>query len=139
MDKQYEILDHTADLKIRAFGNDLPGVFVNMASAIAYEQWRGQKSKVKSQNLLKEETNIESADLKSLFVDWLNEILYRSELNKKVYLDFEVKKFSETKIEAQMAGLKVEEKLIEIKAATYHDLEIKKVDDHWEAVVVFDI
>jgi SHS2 domain-containing protein len=36
--KNYEILDHPADLKIKSFGKDLPEVFVNAALAIAKQQ-----------------------------------------------------------------------------------------------------
>ena len=137
MDKQYEILDHPADLKIKAFGKDLPEVFINLALGLASQQLKDVESeKVIGQY---QKIIIQSDNLQSLLVDWLNEILYQGEINQRVYLDFKILNFLETKIEAEMAGLRVEEKLIEIKAATYHDLEIKKADERLEAVVVFDI
>ncbi len=137
MDKRYEILDHPADLKIKAFGKDLSEVFMNMALAIASEQ-------LPAQNQLQtpaEEIVVESDSLESLFVDWLSEILYRGEVNKKVYDDFKITEFSKEpfKIKAKIRGVAVESKNIDIKAVTYHELEIRKVDDHWEGVVVFDI
>jgi SHS2 domain-containing protein len=137
MDKTYEILDHSADLKMRVFGNDLSEVFVNMALAVAKQQAPAQVSAKGAA----EEIIIESSDLASLLVDWLSEILYCGEINKKVYTDFEITEFSENppKIKAKIKGMPVGEKNIDIKAVTYHDLEIKKVNDHWEAVVIFDI
>jgi len=143
MDKKYEILDHPADLKIRAFGKDLPEVFVNMALAIASE-FRSSRRAERVPAFAKgaaEEIGIESDDLASLLVDWLSEILYRGEINKKVYNDFEINEFSEEpfKIKAKIRGVAVESKNIDIKAVTYHELEIKKISDYWEAIVVFDI
>jgi len=140
MDKQYEILEHPADLKIRAFGKDLPEVFVNAAQAIAFQQLQIPNSKKQIPNE-EEEIFIESDSLGSLLVDWLSEILYRGEVNKKVYTDFEVAEFSENpyKIKSKTKGVPFEQKGIDIKAVTYHELEIKKAGDHWEAVVVFDI
>ena len=137
MNKKYEILDHPADLKIKAFGKDLPEVFVNMALAIASEQLPAQNQSQEPA----EEIVVGSDSLESLLVDWLSEILYRGEVNKKIYTDFEVTEFSENpyKIKAKIKGVPVESKNIDIKAVTYHELEIKKIDDHGEAIVIFDI
>lgn len=136
--KKYEVLEHTADLKIKVSGQDLSGLFINAALAVAEQQ----KSDIRKQKLEKEEwesLEIKSSDLNSLLVDWLNEILSRSDLNKKVYTLFKIEEFSENHLQAKIAGQKVDQKQIEIKAATYHGLEIKKVNNHWEAVVIFDI
>lgn len=143
MGKNYEILDHPADLKIRAFGKDLPEVFVNMARAIAGQSRLSRKAGPAQTHgkELTEEIVVESDSLDSLFVDWLSEILYRGEVNKKVYTDFEITEFSEKpyKIKAKIKGVSVESKNIDIKAVTYHKLEIKKVGDHWEGTALFDI
>jgi len=135
--RKYKILDHPADLRIQAFGDDLPEVFVNMALGMASQQIKNieeQKAGVQYEKIA-----VKSDSLHSLLIDWLNEILYLGEINKKVYLSFKILNFSASKIEAEICGIPVEEKLIEIKAATYHDLEIKKAGDHWEAIIVFDI
>jgi SHS2 domain-containing protein len=116
----------------------LPQLFVNIAQAVAKQQ----KNKIDKKDEGEwEEIQIESADLESFLVDWLGEILYRSEINKKVYFDFEIMEFSENpyKIKARIKGAPVEAKNTDIKAATYHDLEIKKIGDNWEAIVIFDI
>jgi len=136
--KSYEILDHPADLKIRAFGKSLPELFANIAQAVAQQQ----KNKIDKKDEGEwEEIQIESTDLESLLVDWLGEILYRSDINKKVYFDFEIIEFSENpyKIKARIKGAPVEAKDTDIKAVTYHDLEIKKIGDNWEMIVIFDI
>ena len=139
--QKYETLDHTADLKIKAFGKTLPEVFVNMALGLA-----GQQAETDGLGKLGaagdwEKIFLESDNLESLLIDWLNEILYRSDVSGKIYSKIEVLKFSEKphRIETRIKGVKIERKNIEIKAATYHDLVIKKVDERWEAVVVFDI
>lgn len=134
----YQILPHTADLKIKAIGKELPEVFINAALAIASQQSPEAK---KSEDEPWQEVFVQSADLSSLMVDWLNEILYQSEANQKVYLGFEILDFSEkpARIKAKIRGPRVPTKNIEIKAATYHQLDIKKVKSGWQVVVVFDI
>lgn len=141
---QYKILEHRADLKIKAYGKDLAELFVNAALAMASQQAMSidRQADEKSKGLKEpEEVIIESADLKSLLVDWLNEILYRSDVNAKVYFDFEIEELNESpaKLKAKISGRPFEQKKLDIKAATYHDLDIIKKDDYYEAIIIFDI
>ncbi len=133
--KKFEILDHIADLKVKVYGRNLIELFINAALVVA-EQQAGIK---KEESADWEIVEIESVDLESLLVDWLNEILSRSDLNQKAYLSFKIEELTKKRLRAKIAGQKVEQKEIEIKAATYHDLEIKQVNDYWQAVVIFDI
>jgi SHS2 domain-containing protein len=136
--KPYEVLEHTADLKIKVYGLDLPELFINAGKVIAEQQ----NPEAKNQRPEKEEwesVEINSSDLNSLLVDWLNEILARSDISDKVYLDFQIEDLSDTYLKAKMRGVKVSQKQLEIKATTYHGLEIKKADQHWEAIIIFDI
>ena len=135
--EKFKVLEHTADLKIKFYGKDLAELFVNAALAVAKQQ--GQVSHDKKLVKKWESVVIQSADLNSLLINWLNEILSRSDLNKKIYFDFKIKKISENNLEAEITGQKADSFGIEIKAATYHDLKIKKVNNHWQAIVVFDI
>lgn len=136
--KKFEILEHRADLKIKVFGQDLAELFINAGLAIAEQQ----SLEAKNQSLEKEEwesVEINSPDLNSLLVDWLNEILSRSDLNHKIYLNFKIEELSEKHCQAKIAGQKVVRKQIDIKAATYHGLEVKKVNNHWQVIIIFDI
>ena len=70
-----------------------------------------------------------------------NTVATGDKVNKKVYSDFDVTEFSEkpARIKAKIRGIPVKGKNIDIKAVTYHNLEIKKVGGYWEAIVVLDI
>ncbi|MBM3205675.1 archease, partial [Candidatus Shapirobacteria bacterium] len=133
-----EILNHPTDLKIRVFGKTLPEVFANAAIAVAKQQLNDTKI---LRNYDIEEITVESPDLESLLVDWLSEILYRGEVDKKIYTDFKIMEFLEKpyKIKAKIKGAPFKAKNIDIKAVTYHDLEIKKAGQTWQAIVIFDI
>ena len=134
--KGYELLEHRADLKIRIFGQDLTGLFVNAGLAVAEQQNPSVENRAPEKW---ESIEINSPDLSSLLVDWLNEILSRSDLNNKVYNNFQIEELSGNHLRAQIAGQKVDQKRVDIKAATYHGLEIKKIDKHWQAIVIFDV
>jgi len=133
--KKYEILEHKADLKIRAFGKTKEELFENamigMFEGARYED-EGKK--------IKKEIKVSSQDLLSLLVDFLSEILYLSEVNHQVYYQIQFKKFTDKNIEGILLGKKLKRIGVVIKGATYHDLDIhQKKDKTWEATILFDI
>jgi len=134
--KKYETLGHKADLKIRAFGKDKKELFLNMLLAMA----ESQKPEIKSDKKIKREVKIKSIDLAALLVDFLNEVLYLSQVNKEVYLDFKFKKFKDNELEGELIGRKVDGFGEDIKAVTFHNLEVKQTENkNWEGTVLFDI
>ena len=73
-------------------------------------------------------------------VDFLSEILYLTQVNKEIYNNVKFTKFTNTEIEGELIGQKVERFGEDIKAVTYHDLDIHQRKDRiWEAIVLFDI
>ncbi|PIP24320.1 MAG: hypothetical protein COS25_02355 [Candidatus Nealsonbacteria bacterium CG02_land_8_20_14_3_00_37_10] len=133
--KKYEILEHKADLKIRAFGKDLKELFENaMIGMFESAKYEGGGRKIKK------EIKVSSLDLLSLLVDFLSEALYQSQINKEIYNDIKFTKLIDTELEAELIGQKVERFGEDIKAVTYHNLEIKQNKNKiWEGTVLFDI
>jgi len=132
----YEILEHTADLKIRVFGKTKEELFLNAVLAMG----DGLRPKIKNQKSKIKKIKIKSDNLETLLVDFLSEVLYLIQVNKEVYTDVKFKKFSDNRIEAELTGQKVERFGEDIKAVTYHGLEIcKKPDRTLQATILFDI
>jgi len=135
--KKYEILEHKADLMIRAFGKDLKELFENamigmFASAKYEKDVKSQKSKVT--------IKVKSLDLPSLLVDFLSEVLYSSEINREIYHQIQFRKFGDKNLAGILSGKKLKRVGVIIKGVTYHDLEIRQKEDKtWEATVLFDI
>lgn len=134
---EYQILEHTADLKIKVFGKTQEELFKNamvgMFKSAKYEGVAGGK-------LLTRKIEISSFDLPSLLVDFLNEILYFVEAKKEVYQQVNFKKFSEKEIEAELVGKKLKRMGVHIKGVTYHGLDIhQEKDGTWQATILFDI
>ena len=134
--KNYEVLPHTADFKIKVFGGTKEELFSNallaMSSALR-AKIKNKKSKIKN-------IKIKSLDLGALLVDFLSEVLYLTQVNKEVYTDIKFKKFFNTHLEGNLFGQKVERFGEDIKAVTYHNLDVhQREDGSWEAVILFDI
>jgi len=134
--KKYEILEHKADLKIRAFGKDKKELFSNMLLAMA----ESQRPEIKGKQKNKRQIKIKSLDLATLLVDFLSEVLYLSEVNHEIYHQVQFRKLTNKNIEGNLFGEKLKTIGVIIKGVTYHSLDIhQKKDKTWEATVLFDI
>jgi len=140
MAKKYEILEHPAELRLKIYGKTLEELFSNAAEAMAQIlsaeaakfEIKNQKSKIK--------IKIESIDLNSLLVDFLSEILAKSQINKCIYLISDIKiDVSCFMFHAFCVGYPIERFGEDIKAVTYQDLNIQKIDGIWQTILVFDI
>lgn len=134
--KKYEILEHTADLKIRAFGKSQAEVFSNILKGM-FETIKPQE--VSDGQEIVRDIKIKSQDIESLLVDFLSEALYLSDVNNEAYFTAKFKKLTNKELEGEIQGIKIEKFEKEIKAVTWHNLEIKKEKDLWQATVLFDI
>lgn len=133
--KKYEILEHKADLKIRAFGKQKEEMFLNMLLAMT----ESQKASSLPEKVTRE-IKVNSSDLPSLLVGFLSEALYLSQVNREVYHNVKFKTFSDTEIKGEISGQKVERFGEDIKAVTWHSLDIhQKEDGTWQATVLFDV
>lgn len=132
----YEILPHTADYKIRAYGitreelfaNAMRGMFANYKAADGVPQ-------------IRREIKVEAGDIAALLVDFLSEALVLSDSNNEVYTDVAFTKFSDVELEGTLVGTPLKDvEGDEIKAVTYYGLEVKQREDRvWETTIIFDI
>lgn len=146
MNKDFELVPHTADLKMRVYGKTVPELFRN--AVVGMFQLMNPQAKgcrVSNDRLLcpqlpiAHQIHLASQDLEALLVDFLSEALYLSDSNNEAYLDAQIEIVGTT-INATVYGIPITGfSKSEIKAVTYHDLSIKQVNDMWQAELVFDI
>jgi len=140
--KKFEILEHTADIGIAAYGKTKKEVFINAAKGM-FEIIAGENKNPKEN--FYDKIKLEADNLEGLLFAWLNELLYISETRLVILNKFHIKELSDFQIKAEVEGMKINPPSIkiekEIKAATYHRLEIKKDEESglWRAQVIFDI
>ncbi len=139
---KFKILEHTTDLKVKAQGKDLAELFKNTAvgmflGSLGQEDFKTKKTAQKSERKLE----ISADDLKALLVNFLNELIFLSDTYNEIYLDFKFEKVSETELKGIAYGQSIPEPgfKAEVKAATFHQLKIKKTKSGHLAIVLFDI
>jgi len=136
--KRFEVIDHTADVGLKVYGKDLKELFINAVCGLFGLIIDLEKVgiDIRIQVSLKEDNREE------LLVSWLNELIFRFSARNFIPKKFKINKITDSMIKAEVLGEKLDlskhEVLSEIKAATYHDLEIKKTKDGLEAQVIFD-
>ena len=134
----YRILPHTADIRLKIYGQNLKELFLNSSSGlvkllgICLNQTAGRKRIIR----------LKAHDAESLLVSWLNEILYIIQTKHFRPACVVITHCDGKKLEAALTGKYSKGKiplLREIKAATYHNLEITKKGKLFETEVLFDL
>ena len=138
MEKKFEFLEHTADIKFRAFGKTLEEVFENSALAIANIMYKGKVKKEKKLRI-----NVRGKDLESLLYNFLEEFLFLFDSENFLLSDVESIKINEKNltVEAEVSGDDAKNYKISahIKAITYNEMFVKKDKDKYTTQVVVDV
>lgn len=137
MRKKIEIVNHTADVGIKVYGESLEELFKNSTEGL-YELI-GLKYTTEKEKLI----NIKLKDeyLENLLVKFLNELIYYVETKKEAgkIEKLEIKKNNFYNLNAILKMKKIEKIEKEIKAATYHNLKIEKKEKGYTTIVIFDL
>jgi SHS2 domain-containing protein len=86
-----------------------------------------------------EQVCISARDTETLLIDWLNELLGRSEVAGRAYGEIRELTIADGRLEAEVRGRPVASWRSAIKAATYHGLQLVRQGDRWRAVVLLDV
>ena len=139
MGKAFEIIDHTADVGIIAYGADIKQLFSNAALALfSLITDIGSIEQKLQRNL-----EINSEDRDSLLVGWLNELIYLFDAEQVLFNRFDIESLSNNRLKAICYGEKIDQLRHRmkrgVKAATYHMLKVDEDNNGYKAQVIFDI
>jgi len=135
----FELFEVTADVGITASADTLHELFANAA--------RGMFALIVAPDTTRPAGSLpveaHGTDLPSLLVAWLNELLYRCEVEEWAPADVRVLEVEGGRVHGELLGEPADParhrfKTI-VKAATYHLLECRGEGDRWHSRVVFDV
>ncbi|MDZ4152909.1 archease [Methylicorpusculum sp.] len=148
MKKDFELLSHTADIKLRVYAHDraqllrhaLMGMFQSVRPQVPGCAVKDGRVFCK-QLPISREVSVQSGDFEALLVDFLSEALYLSDVHNEAYFDATIHAIDATHVRATLRGAAITGfEVTEIKAVTYHDLVVRQESDgSWVAEIVFDI
>ena len=133
----FELLEHTADTGLIAFGKTLSEAYANAAygmfSIIAdLDNVRETESR---------RVEITEEDREGLLFEWLNRLIYLFDVETLILKRFGIVKLEDCRLEAVCYGEKYDPARhhlkTEVKSATYHMLEVNREKN--QVQVIFDI
>jgi SHS2 domain-containing protein len=141
MNGAYELFDHTADLGVRVRAPDLPTLVRQAAEGLYATLGRVKvRAGAAAEAATLEFTASEQA---VLLRDFLDELLYRFERHSVRADGVEVEVFSDRRLRVRAAFAPVDAAASsferEVKAVTYHELEVRQTEGGYEAVFIVDI
>lgn len=142
MKKKFEIIEHTSDVGVRAYGADLRELFENTAKGML--EIVADTSLLRGEEPVEVEVEVESTSTEDLLIAWLEELLYHSGTRNILFSRARIDDIVEGKrLKGRAWGLPLDERRDavrgEIKAVTYHMLEVRREGEYWQSRVIFDV
>ncbi|MBN1148722.1 MAG: archease [Anaerolineales bacterium] len=130
----YREIEHTADWEIEVWAPDLPALLEQAARGM----YALAGARLSEGARLKRRLELEAFDSEELLVTFLSELLY---LGEQEGLGFDTYRLSlqGERLTAELSGAPLAGLDKEIKAVTYHNLNVQKGPRGLEARIVFDV
>jgi SHS2 domain-containing protein len=143
----FEVIYTTADLGLRIKAYSIEDIFTYGACGlffIMYENWKeipAYPGRINEKHI-----HLENHLLSYLFVDWLNELVFLNEAEHFIPSTFHIGSIAKNHswvLHATAAQYPTKDphlkKKIEVKAATYHHLELTNDGTLWQLEIILDV
>jgi SHS2 domain-containing protein len=158
--------EHTGELRIRLWARSLAELFEEAARALGDAMGGGARLLEQSEeSSIKEDADqsepeeadpeayrpdltapptvervtLEAPDSEALLVDWLNELIFRAEVGRKIFAEARIEQIDARSLAAEITGRPAPLGRTFVKAATFHGLQIEEVPGGLSACVLLDI
>ncbi len=139
----FEEISHTADWALRVWADDLAGLLTESARGM----WMLANAEQAEGPRVRRELSLNASDAEGLLVAFLTELLYLSEFEKIIFNRFIALHTSTSSVQGvegfnlkvMMEGGALRSIEKEIKAVTFHNLQIRETERGLEVEIVFDV
>ena len=136
---KYSVIDHTADIGLHVFGSD-PGDLFTTAARALFDIMTDTKLVKATQTI---HLRVEGSDWPDLMVNWLRELLYlwsgKDLLVQKTFVQEIESRLIVAEIMVDPYDPHRHSVTTEIKAVTYHQIEVGQQLTGWEAKIILDV
>ena len=139
----FRSFDHTADVGLEVCGESLEDLLATAAQAVFSVILDTGPDAVETEAEVLAETAA-TAGFEDILVAWLQELLYRFEMEHLVPLEFDFAEAGPRRVRARVGFGRFDPKRhragTEVKAVTYHELAVRRsADGGWSARVILDV
>lgn len=148
---RFEILDISGDIGIKAYGTSCEEAFVNAGTGM-YNLITDVEKIEEKQDIAIE---IKAKSIEGLLVNYLNELIFYFDtygfIGKRIEVvgaelqtaSLSLSKSPNFELKIKVCGEEFDpdrhERRLLVKAATYHNIRVEKMNDQWRVEVIFDI
>lgn len=130
----YREIEHTADWELEVWAPDLPGLLEQAARGMyTLSGLQQELAPTESRKL-----ELKADDAEGLLVVFLGELLHFIEQDNLAFDKFQIE-LDGFMLRARLSGAKVKKIDKEIKAVTYHNLQIRQIAQGLNVNIVFDV
>lgn len=135
--ERFEFIEHTADVGVVAYGDNLADAFANAAC--------GLFSIITDPSTVRENIShtveLTGEDMETLLFDWLNELIYLFDAKHLLFKSFDIMDLTEEGLKAVCLGERYDpgrhQLKTGVKAATYYLLRVDR--EKYRVQVIFDV
>jgi SHS2 domain-containing protein len=136
---QYTTIDHTADLGIRVTGQDVEALFIHAGEAMFdLIADSGVSGKIKSCSV-----SAKGRDWPDLMVEWLRELLYLWTGKALLMRSLDIEWIEPYAVSGRVDCVSFDPDSHgiqhDIKAVTYHGIDVRHTAKGWESTIIFDV
>jgi SHS2 domain-containing protein len=139
----FEILQHTADVRLHVTASTLPELFGDALRGLMAVMYGVRRPCRRSDSggmaaALHETIELDSVNVTALLVDFLNEALVRAVTRRVLFTGASFASLGETHLAATLTSVPAEFEE-DVKAVTYHEAEVRRDGNGWTTMLVLDI
>ena len=130
----FKELEHTADWALHVWAPDLVQLIITAAKGMySLSDTQTGESEIQKISII-----LPSLDQESLLVDFLSELIFLGEVRNQAAVNYEIS-LSDSELSAIVTTATIKSRKKEIKAVTFHKLEISPTAQGLETIIVFDV
>ena len=135
--RRFQLIEHTADTGLIAYGNNLTEAFANAAYGLfSIIAELNRVRKVESQTVV-----VNAEDTESLLFNWMNHLIYIFDVEHLLFKGFDISEFTEHNLKAICWGERYNPSRHRlktgVKSATYHMLQVDR--ERNRVRIIFDV
>ena len=140
MSSSHQFRDHTGEVELALAADSLAEIYVQAAFALTELCLNARPDPPPSAPAI--EIRLAARDAATLLVDWLNELVFRCDVDRMVFTDVRVEMEpvdSGCGLVARLRGLADAELAGQVKAATLHRARVERTPEGFVGNVVLDV
>ena len=130
----YREIPHTADWELEVWAPDL----TTLLEQAAHGMYHLCEARLVSQPRITRRIELTFNELETLLVDFLSELLFLTESEGLAFDEFNLQ-IANNRLNADITGADLKSLAKEIKAVTYHNINIRDTGSEMKANIVFDV